>query len=138
MKFSRFVIFGLFQHAIPQKNAFFPLNSFSNKKVWFIWKKVNFFFQFFFSKSILTSCLWLQLFEFSGKKFQNWVPLCFEKVLKIKAIKGELIILKHVETADQYLPTEGGGPWGASPYWLGLRLLGEHTPHEQKKIIPWG
>ena len=33
-----------------------------------------------------------QLFNLSGKKFQNWVALCFGKVLKVKLIKGELII----------------------------------------------
>ena len=39
--------------------------NFKQKKIWFIWQKGD----FFFSKSILTSCLWLQIFQISAKKF---------------------------------------------------------------------
>ena len=81
-----------------------------------MWK--NQIFLIFFSKSILTSCLWLQIFQISGKKFQNWVALCFGRVLKIKVTKGELVISNCIEMADQYLL--GGLEESPSPHWLGL------------------
>ena len=64
---------------------------------------------YFFSKLPLTNCLWLQMFQISGRKFQNWAALCFGKVLKIKVIIGELNISNHVETADRYLLGGRGG-----------------------------
>ena len=72
----------------------------------------------FFSKLILISCLWLQIFQISSKKFYNWVALCFGKVLKIKVIKGEVVISNCIEMVDQYLR---GGGWLEEPtHWLGL------------------
>ena len=50
MKFPKFVIFELFQLAIPQKTHFSHGIQFQTKKVWSIWKKyekIN-FFQIFF------------------------------------------------------------------------------------------
>ena len=80
-------------------------------------KNLNFFN--FFSKFILTSWLWLQIFQICGKNFQNWVALFFGKVLKIKVTKGELLISNCVEMVDQYvLGGAGGDP---PPHWLGLR-----------------
>ena len=58
------------------------------------------FFQFFFSKSILTSCLQTPVSQICAKKFKNWVRLCFGNVLKLKVTKGELIISIHLEMAD--------------------------------------
>ena len=100
------------------------------------WKKIK-FFQIFFSSSILTSCLWLQLFQISGKKFQNSVSLCLGKVLKIKVTKGELIILNHVEMADQYL--QGGLRIPPPPYLLGLTLYykGGYNVHAHVDDREW-
>ena len=79
-------------------------------------KKSNFFF--FFSKSMLTSCLQMPVSQICAKKFKNWVCLCFGNVLKLKVTKGELVISNRVEMADQYLL---GGAQGAPPtHWLGL------------------
>ena len=38
--------------------------------------------------------------EICAKKLENWVHLCFGKVLKSKVTKGELIISIHLEMAD--------------------------------------
>ena len=62
-------------------------------------KKSNFFI-FFFSKSMLTSCLQTRVSQICAKKFKNWVRLCFGNVLKLKVTKGELIISIHLEMAD--------------------------------------
>ena len=88
------------------------------------WK--NQIFSFFFSKSMLTSCLLTRVSQICAKKFKNWVRLCFGNVLKLKVTKGELIISNHVEMADQYLRGWGGGGGGGSrsplPHWLGLNV----------------
>ena len=62
-------------------------------------KKIK-FFHFFFSKSMLTSCLQTRVSQICAKKFKNWVHLCFGNVLKLKVTKGELIISIHLEMAD--------------------------------------
>ena len=70
--------------SILEKTHFSHRIHFQTKKVWFIGKKKQKikFFQYF-SKFILTSCLWLQFFQICGNNFQNWVALSFGKVLKI-------------------------------------------------------
>ena len=69
------------------------------------WK--NQIFPIFLSKSMLTTCLQRPISQICAKKIQNWVYLCFGKVLKLKVTKGELIISNGLEMADDYLL--GGG-----------------------------
>ena len=71
-----------------------------------IWK--NQIFPIFLSKPMLTICLYPDISQICAKKFQNWVYLCFGKVLKLKVTKGELIISNGLEMADDYLPGEVG------------------------------
>ena len=71
----------------------------------------NQIFPIFFSKLMLTICLRSQISQICTRKFQNWVYLCFGKVLKLKVTKGELIILNGLEMADAYLP----GGWLQPP-----------------------
>ena len=59
------------------------------------WK--NQIFPIFFSKRMLTICLCPLISQICVKKFQNWVHLCFGEVLKLKLIKGEVIISKGLE-----------------------------------------
>ena len=54
---------------------------------------------------MLTTCRRQHIFQICANKFQNWVYLCFGKVLKLKATKGELIISNNgLEMAYAYLP----------------------------------
>ena len=71
-------------------------------------KKSN--FSDFFSKLMLTTCLCLLISQICAKKFQNWVHLCFGEVLKLKLIKGELIIYKGI---DYYFTMQSS--WPSSP-----------------------
>ena len=73
------------------------------------WK--NQIFPIFLSKSMMTTCLQRPISQICAKKIQNWVYLCFRKVLKLKVTKGELIISNGLEMADDYLP----GGVGATP-----------------------
>ena len=66
-----------------------------------IWKYQ--IFPIFFSKLMLTSCLCLLISQICAKEFQNWVHLCVGEVLKLKLIKGEVIISNGLEMADTYL-----------------------------------
>ena len=81
------------------------------------WK--NQIFPIFLSKLMLTTCLQRPIFQICAKKIQNWVYLCFEKVLKLKVTKGELIISNGLEMADDYLL--GGAPGAPPPVLLGLK-----------------
>ena len=76
------------------------------------WK--NQIFLIFLSKSMLTTCLQRPISQICAKKIQNWVYLCFRKVLKLKVTKGELIISNGLEMADDYL-LGGGAPGAPSP-----------------------
>ena len=51
------------------------------------------------------------------QEISNWVHLCFGEVLKLKLIKGELIISNGLEMSDAYLL----GGVAATPLLLGLR-----------------
>ena len=75
---------------------------------------------YFFSKLPLTNCLWLQMFQISGRKFQNWAALCFGKVLKMKVTKGELVISNLVKMADPYLlrGAQGAPPLARVKQWF--------------------
>ena len=73
------------------------------KKVW-----KNQIFPFFLPKPMLTTCLCWHISKICAKIFQNWVYLCFWKVLKLKVTKGKLIISKGLEMADD-LPASRGG-----------------------------
>ena len=81
----------------------------------------NQIFPIFFSKLMLTICLRSQISQICTRKFQNWVYLCFGKVLKLKVTKGELIISNGLEMADDYLL--GGAPGAPPPVLLGLSDL---------------
>ena len=73
----------------------------------------NQIFPIFFSKLMLTICLRSQISQICTRKFQNWVYLCFGKVLKLKVTKGELIISNHLEMPDRCLPR--GAPRAPPP-----------------------
>ena len=81
----------------------------------------NQIFPIFFSKLMLTICLRSQISQICTRKFQNWVYLCFGKVLKLKVTKGELIISNGLEMADAYLP--GGVGATPPPPLLGLNKI---------------
>ena len=83
------------------------------------WK--NQIFPIFLSKSMLTTCLQRPISQICAKKIQNWVYLCFGKVLKLKVTKGELIISNGLEMADDYLP--GGWEQPSPQPLLGLKEL---------------
>ena len=53
--------------------------------------------------------------------------------MKLKVTKGELIISKHVEMADQYLL--GGARGAPPPHWLGLSKI--QIDYRQKKCLLW-
>ena len=78
---------------------------FYTEKVWFVWRKIekNQIFFFYVWKSMLTCSLQLQIPHICAKRFENWVHLCFGKVLKLKVNKRELIISDHLEMVDGYL-----------------------------------
>ena len=88
-----------------------------------IWK--NQIFPIFFSKLMLTICLRSQISQICARKFQNWVYLCFGKVLKLKVTKGELIISNGLEMADAYLPEGVGATPPPPPPLLGLIKLSQ-------------
>ena len=82
------------------------------------WKKIR--FSFIFWKSMMTCCLQLQILHICAKKFENWVHLCFGKVLKLKVTKRKLIISDHLEMVDGYLQW---WPLQPPPVWLGLKTF---------------
>ena len=115
---------------------------FHTEKVWFIWKnlKKSNFSDFFFktdadhlSSFANFSNLYQQISQICTKKFQNWVYLCFRKVLKLKVTKRELIISNHLEIMDNYLLGEMAAtppaligvkvPWTFSDFWIPYRFF---------------
>ena len=105
-----------------KRKHFYHRIQFQTEKVWFIWKKIekNLIFPIFLSRRILTTSLWLYFSQICAKEFQNWVNLCFGRVLKSKVTKGELVISNGVEMADRYVL---GGLEEPPPHWLGLNFI---------------
>ena len=89
---------------------------------------------------MLTTCLQRPISQICAKKIQNWVYLCFGKVLKLKVTKGELIIFNGLEMADDYLlgggsrsPPPGPGKASQTPVLLGLTSIYKYS--QMKPLI---
>ena len=120
---SRFCNFWVISTCNTSKESIFVIKfNFIQKK--YNWK--NHFFPIFLSKPMLTNCLCLHISQICAKKFQNFVHLCFGKVLKLEVTKGELIISNGLEMVDDYLP--GGAP--------PLPLVGLKTQLASGKSLP--
>ena len=118
-----FVSFELFQHAIPQKKAFFTYNSFSYKKVWFVWRKIEkkSIFSIFGSKLRMTTCP-ISNFSNMCKEISKMSPTKLVKRFEIKSHQSRALYYLYLAKNDESKTGSGDGRRPSLPF-LGLSVF---------------